>query len=405
MSQADKTSPSKTVFLHVGLPKSGTSYIQKALTANKRQLRRRGLLFPGKGWVDQVRAVRDVRGMGATRPGPRGNVQGSWRRLVKEISAWPTDAIISMEWLAAAGPEQIRTIVEDLQPARVEVIFTARDLARTVPAAWQEFMQNRQEWTWEEFLEGVVADDRTSTPAGRRFWAQQDLVRLLETWLDVVPREAVHVLTVPPPGAGQDVLWHRLCQVIGRAYRKSKLDGLGSNSSLGMESAELMRRLNRFAREEQLPQSVYLRAFKHDMAKAVLAGGSGAESKLLLPPDFHEWASREAARQVDWLEASGVHVVGDLQDLRPVPPAAGARQPADVPDGLLLDIALGTLVSMAGRWGPGRGEGDRLKAETAQLQARLDEIERRPFRSALRLQAQATRKRLTILRGPRRPAT
>ena len=34
---------SKNVFLHVGLPKSGTSYVQKTLTANKDSLEQEGL--------------------------------------------------------------------------------------------------------------------------------------------------------------------------------------------------------------------------------------------------------------------------------------------------------------------------------------------------------------------------
>ena len=51
------------VLLHVGLPKSGTSYLQKLLSANRERLRGHGVLFPGADWSDQVVAVRDVRGL------------------------------------------------------------------------------------------------------------------------------------------------------------------------------------------------------------------------------------------------------------------------------------------------------------------------------------------------------
>ena len=64
-----------------------------------------------------------------------------------------------------------------------------RDLARTIPAAWQEFMRNWETWTWEEFLGGISSENPRSTPAGNLFWLQQDLGRLLAIWRDVLPPE------------------------------------------------------------------------------------------------------------------------------------------------------------------------------------------------------------------------
>lgn len=387
---------SKNVFLHVGLPKSGTSYVQKTLTANKASLEQAGLLFPGKAWVAQVRAVQDVRQMKLP-PSKRKGVSGAWNRLVAEIAAWPGDAIVSMEWLGSATPEQVRTMVDDLSPARVHVIFTVRDLARTVPAAWQEFMQNREEWTWPDFLDSVVADDAPRASPGARFWGQQDLARLLGNWTSNVPVEDVHVVTLPHPGADQDVLWQRMCQVLGNDYAHDRR-GTGSNTSLGMESAELMRRLNRFAREDGLPTALYQHAFKHGLAKEVLARRSREESKLVLPPACHEWARRQAARQIEAVRASGVNVVGDLEELQPVLDPAAGRQPGEVPDAVLLDISLGALVAMARQWAPKRDTAASLRAENARLRERVEHLESRPGRAALGLYARAARSRASALR-------
>jgi hypothetical protein len=387
---------SGTVYLHVGLPKSGTSYVQGTLTANKDALKRAGLLFPGRGWVDQVRAVQDVRQMKRA-PAKRRRVAGAWQRLVAEISAWHGDAIVSMEWLGPASADHIRTMVSDLRPARVHVIFTVRDLARTVPAAWQEFVQNREEWTWQEFLEGVVAEGPTKSVPGSRFWAQQDLAGLLATWTSVVPAEDVHVVTVPRPGVAQDVLWQRLCEVLGPQYEGCRSTTGASNRSLGMESAELMRRLNRAARAAELPTSVYLRRFKHALAKGILAQRSGEESKLVLPPAYDDWATRAAAHQIEAVGASGVHVVGDLEDLRPVPAAADAPQPGDVPVETLLDICLEALVAQARHKEPDA----RLRRENNRLRRRVTHFESRPGRAALRLHARKARARLRALRRPR----
>jgi len=391
---------SKTVFLHVGLPKSGTSYVQKILTGNRERFKEAGLLFPGDAWVDQVRAVQDVRQLQIA-PGKRRVVRGAWGRLVAEISAWPGDAIVSMEWLGSASPEHIRVLVDDLSPARVQVIFTVRDLARTVPAAWQEFMQNRGEWTWQEFLEGVVADDPWSTSAGAQFWSQQDLEKLLGNWTSVVPRDQVHVVTLPHPGAGQEVLWQRVCQVLGDAYQGYVLDDVGSNLSLGLESAELMRRLNRLAREEGVRGPLYHQVFKHRLAKDVLVRRKGKDSRLALPPAYHEWARRRAAQQIKELEASGVHVVGHPQELQPVLAASAGRQPSDVPAEVLLEICLRALITMARQWSPARGAPTDLRSENARLQDRVQQFESSPGRTALGLYARAARARVSALRRDR----
>src|SRR4051812_16878564 len=106
---------SQTVFLHVGLPKSGTSFIQGVLSANKKQLQREAdLLFPGRSWHEQVLAVRDVREM------KRRRHAGAWEELVREMVDWPGNSVVSMEWLCASSEEVVRRVVADLAPARVE---------------------------------------------------------------------------------------------------------------------------------------------------------------------------------------------------------------------------------------------------------------------------------------------
>lgn len=334
-----------SVFLHVGLPKSGTSYLQRLLLANKEALgQRAGLLFPGATWRAQVAAVRDVRGIGDA-PG----LQGAWQRLVDEVLAWPGDAVISMEWLAPAGPNQLERIVTSFAPREVEVVFTARDVGRNLPAAWQEFMQNEQFWTWEEFLAGVTAPDPRSTPPGRLFWKQQDLPELLGRWLTQVDLARTHVVTIPQSGAPRDLLWQRFAQVLGVDPALATTEGHNANESLGLESAELMRRLNEMARDAGVDKKTYTSAFKHRLSKQVLALRRQQESGLVLPAAHHAWAEAVARRQVQDVRALGVHVVGDLEELVPrftAGAAAGGRQPGDVTDGELLRIALEALLEV-----------------------------------------------------------
>lgn len=336
---------SRTVFLHVGLPKSGTSYLQRLLSANKPALAERaGLLFPGRAWNQQVLAVRDLRDMSHGRV-----VEGAWARLVDEVVDWQGDSVISMEWLCAATEEQIGRVLTDLAPARVEVVFTARDLGRTLPAAWQEFMQNQQTWPWEEFLGGVTADPPTAHPAGRAFWSQQDLPALLARWSRGVDAEQLHVVTLPHPGAARDVLWRRFAEVLGIDPAGYLTEGLGGNESLGLESTELMRRLNQATKDAGIDRLAYTRVIKHHLAKRVLSQRKAEESVLTVPAAYHAWVQGAAARQIEAIGRLGLHVVGDLRDLEPVLSATEGRQPSEVTDSELLTASLTGLIGLSQR--------------------------------------------------------
>jgi hypothetical protein len=332
----------RQVFLHVGLPKSGTSYLQKLLVANKDRLAESRVLFPGRTWSDQVLAVRDVRNLIDAKS--RAHVDGRWQRLVTEVMRWRGTSVISMEWLGSATDEQIERIVASFPRREVHVVFTARDLARTVPAAWQEFMQNQQTWSWEEFLEGV-RDPETGAHGGRAFWAQQDLPALLERWARHVPTERIHVVTLPQPGADRDLLWQRFAEVLGIDPHGYTTQGLGGNESLGLESAELMRRVNAHVKQAKVPRRSYNRQFKARLAKDVLAARRASESSLALPPESRAWLEEVAERHISAVAARGVHVVGDLDELRPGEDLGG-RQPADISDTELLDTAVAALTSL-----------------------------------------------------------
>ncbi len=335
----------RKVFLHVGLPKSGTSYLQKLLVANRDRLADGGVLFPGASWSDQVLAVRDVRNLIDAKS--RAHVDGKWDALVKDVMRWRGTSVISMEWLGSATDEQIERIVGSFPRREVHVVFTARDLARTVPAAWQEFMQNQQTWSWEEFLAGV-RDPESQATGGRAFWAQQDLPALLERWSRHVSTERIHVVTLPQPGAARDVLWERFAGVLGTDPQGYTTQGLGSNESLGLESAELMRRVNVLVREAKIPRRAYNRQFKARLAKDVLAARRAEESSLGLPPDARAWLEERAEQHIAAVRALGVDVVGDLDELRPAE-ARDGRQPAEVSDSELLETAIAALTALTMR--------------------------------------------------------
>ncbi len=359
----------KKVYLHVGLPKSGTTYLQAVLGENKERLKTRaGVLYPGERWSAQVLAARDVLSAdphGASNPA----TAGAWDRLVEEVAAWPGDAVVSMEWLGSASPAQARRMVDSFAPAETHVVVTARDLGRTVPAAWQEFMQNWEQWTWPEFLEGITSENPRDNPPGKLFWTQQDLGRLLAIWGDVLPPERTHVVTLPAPGAPAGELWSRFASVIGVDPGLFDASGSGSNESLGLESAELMRRLNDLTRLKRTDWPLYDEAFKHVLAKGTLAKRKNIESALGLPAEYEPWVRARSEEMKAAVKASGAQLVGDLSDLDPVFSKKHA-QPEDVTDAALLEAALDGLVGLA--------------QDRARVKKRLQRVEAAPRRAAMK---------------------
>ena len=128
------------IYLHIGGPSTGTTYLQDALWAHRDRLADRGLLLPGRRRWHLLASleVREDPGL-ANRPG---RVEHPWRDLVAEVAQWPGDALISHEFFAAASEDQVRRAVADLGDAEVHVVVTARAMVDLFLSRWQEWVKN-----------------------------------------------------------------------------------------------------------------------------------------------------------------------------------------------------------------------------------------------------------------------
>ena len=177
----------RAVYLHVGSPKTGTTYLQSLLARHRAGLREVGVLYPGAREREQFNAaldLRDIKFAGYDDPA----VPGAWERLVGEVRAWPGTAVISHEILAAATPEQVQRAVRSFGPADVHVVLTTRDLARQVPSTWQEHLKNRHATRWSDYVAAIREIEAGVEAAGeaarlaRRFWRAQDAADILQRW-------------------------------------------------------------------------------------------------------------------------------------------------------------------------------------------------------------------------------
>ena len=313
------------VIVHIGLMKSGTTFIQGRLGANRERLAAQRVLFPGPTWRRHVNAVQDLMGH-------PGHTPGSWDSLTEEINAYDGTAVVSMEYLVMAGRRGIGILAGSFGDAELRIVVGARDLGRTVPAMWQEAVKNRSTRTFAEYVDGI----RDEAENGRRFWRQQHAGRIVTRWAGHLGPDHVYVVTLPPPPARGELLWERFCQVAGIREESSWDDAPRTNESLGVASALVMRRLNELTGD--LSVKDYKRRVKA-VGKHLLPAHRAEEEAIgFTVPD---WLREEAARIRTQVTDSGVHVVGDLDELTPLD-VLGA-DPGSVSAEAQLDAALTAL--------------------------------------------------------------
>lgn len=329
----------REVYLHVGAPKTGTTYLQRILARNRDRLRETGLLYAGSAPRAHFWAAQDLRGFnfkGYHDP----NVDGAWQRLVDDIKRWRGPAIVDHELLAAANRKQIDRVFDDLHFADIHIVWTARDLARQLPAAWQERVKNRETLTFHEFLKMVYAALHEKPP--HPFWRYHDTPAVLARWSRGLPAENVHLITVPASGAPRELLWQRFASVLGRDPEAYDLDIEHGNKSLGAAEAGVLRYLNEMIADAEVPWPIYATNVKNGVA-TILAERAGQDIEL--PPEDFAWAvqwSRDAVRE---LSSRGYHIVGDLSALIPASRPVG-QDPDDLPLDALADAAMAALAAM-----------------------------------------------------------
>lgn len=315
------------MFLHVGAPKTGTTYLQNILFTNRAKLRRAGLLYPGNAVRSHFWASQDLRGT-AFHGHVEAQVSGAWERMVDEIRGFDGDAIVDHEILAAASADQIDRALADLRFADVHIVFTARDIARQLPAAWQERIKNKDTLTYRSFLDGVHAG-LTGTGPRKYFWPLHDVPEILARWSRNLPADHVHLVTLPPSGGDPTLLWQRFAGVL-RIDADSYDTDLGrENTSLTAAQAAVLRQLNEQLDDVDVPWPIYRSAVKHGLSGA-LGGETRAAGRIELPADVYEWVVTWSQHAVAELRAARYAIAGDLAEFLPAARPTGA-DPDDVP--------------------------------------------------------------------------
>lgn len=325
------------VYVHVGLPKTATSYLQTIVWSQREELRRRGLVVPGDERRDHLWASRTVRGEAQRRAPERHRT--AWRRLCAELAGTPGTGLVSHEFFAAASAEQARAMVAALPTDDVHLVVTAREPLGLFAASWQESLKNGSTTPMADYARTV--SDR---PGAIWNWRTLDLRLVLQRWAGAVAPERTHVIVLDPGAAREDV-WHRFGAVLGVETDGVDVSASFPNTSMGVAEAETLRRLNGSLEgfSSAFDRGVWIRTFLADERLVPRRG----ERFWPDPDQVEECRERgEAARA--YLREHPYDVVGDLEHLRVPDVLEPRRLTSSVTDAEVAEVAVDLAARLVG---------------------------------------------------------
>jgi hypothetical protein len=328
---------SRRVFVHIGLPKTGTSYLQSVMWPQREALRERGLLVPGREKRDHLLSsmiVRDDPNIAHRGPG----AAEAWDVVRREIAAHHGDALVSHEFFCAAGAEQARRMVADLEPAEVHVVVTAREPLGLFTSSWQESLKNLGTTPLEDYGRTVSEDPRDVWD-----WRALDLGLVLDRWSPAVPEERLHIVVAPGADKPREELWRRFAGVLGFDPDAVPHEASFTNQTMGVVEAETLRRLN-----------PHLRAFRGAFDRGRWVRSFLADERLVSRGGERYWpgedqiadARARGARAVERIRASSYDVVGDVDALLVPDELPPRRHPSSVTDAEVAEVAVSLVARL-----------------------------------------------------------
>jgi hypothetical protein len=314
------------VFLHIGAMKTGTTYVQHLMEENKANLARAGFLYPGETKSDQWLGVLDVLASTAGRKPTTPGTEGMWEKVTAEVRAHRGRAsVLSMEFLSYADSDQAAAILSAFPDQDVHVVITVRDARSAVPAQWQTSCRMAGTVPLANLVTamGRPPEAPGQGRAARLLRRTQDVRRMLEVWTPLVGPENVHVITVPPKGSDPTLLWSRFAGVIGVRPSLCSPPTTYVHTSLGHTSTELLRLVNVALGPDATSHET--RQVKRELIKFLLERAD-EEPPIRLNRRGLRLAGTWNRAVRSAITESGVHLVGDLDDLDVKPPSANADQ-------------------------------------------------------------------------------
>ncbi|HVX69122.1 MAG TPA: hypothetical protein VHA79_05465 [Mycobacteriales bacterium] len=277
------------------------------------------MIYPGTERYHKSAGIAITQARGNTGDAPV--TMAAWRDLVTEVrAARSARVIVSSEWLCRATDKQARRVVSGLGGRRVHVVATLRPLTKILPSAWQQYVKDGYVGDYESWLQGTLNRTPFESPTPW-FWIRHRHDAVIARWASIAGPSKVTAIVVD--GHDHDLLLRQFEALLALPTGSLVPKGAGQrNDSLTWPEAELLRRVNAYFNEQQLPDELYSAAVRSGVVPRLAASRAGLArpTPIVTPRWALERAAEIGAAAAARIEASGVRVLGDLASLG-APPA------------------------------------------------------------------------------------
>jgi hypothetical protein len=319
--------PANTIMLHIGAHKTGTTSLQAALFAASKQLEEQGvinLVADGDETANPAaRAVQRLPLRGSTGAPVAYNV---WTTLVDQAKAHPNQLVsISAEALAVSESLVIKSIVKDLGLDRLQVVITLRPLAKILPSQWQQDLHGA--WLslkFEEWLRQTLKEARPMKNIGplqvpHQFWFRHRHDALLQRWIDVVGRDRITLVVAEDQRKSS--LLENFEKLLSLSAGTLSSTGITRNQSMTLPEMQIMQRYGQLLESSELGKQIVARNRYHKALRILrkMRPGNDNDARLIVPAWSYERVSEIQHEMVERMQASGVAVIGTLNQLNWLP--------------------------------------------------------------------------------------
>jgi len=322
-----KALPANSIMLHIGAHKTGTTSLQAALFAASKQLEEQGvinLVADGDETANHAaRAVQRLPSSGSAGAPVDYNV---WTTLVRQAQAHPNQLVsISAEAFAVSESLVIKQIVKDLGLDRLQVVITLRPLGKILPSQWQQDLHGA--WLsleFEEWLKKTLKDVEPVKQIGplqvpHQFWFRHRHDALLQRWIDAVGRDSI-TLVVADDQRKSSLLEH-FEKLLSLSAGTLTSTGITRNQSMTLPEMQIMQRYGELLESIELGKKIVAQSRYHKALRILrkMRPENENDARLAVPAWSYERVSEIQHEMVERMQASGVAVIGTLNQLNWLP--------------------------------------------------------------------------------------
>ena len=248
------------LILHIGLMKTGTTYIQNILSENRKVIKKNGWIYPGDllnqqhafynilkseiSWIQKNYVANQARG----------------EALIKLISEPSSNMIVSSEALSSVSQTGVDILFKSIKTGfsldNVHVIVTARSISKLIPSFWQQALKTGTTENLEEYTERFISGYWDPNTANHRI---HNIHYCLSTWSTYINPKNMHLVIVPDKENTKETLWETFSKPLTTIGFKALVPTItkqkNDNVSFSMLESIFLQLLNKKMKQDSFSES------------------------------------------------------------------------------------------------------------------------------------------------------